>query len=267
MPNKIIFIPHGGGPLPLLNEPSHKVLIDFLLGLSQIIDKPKAILIISAHWEEQTPTISSAAYPRMIYDYGGFPAESYLIQYPAPGSPSLARQIQTLLLESGIRADLDEQRGYDHGTFVPLKLIYPNADIPVVQLSLLKNLNADAHLAMGKAIASLSHDNVLIVGSGSSFHNLSLMRQSHPETAMRAKAFDDWLNEKLLNKNCHYKELEQLFKAWQEAPYARFCHPREEHLLPLHVCLGAALANNFTAHSLFNENVMNIPMSGFIWSE
>jgi len=264
IPSEIIFLPHGGGPLPLLNEPSHKGIISFLLSLSKRVHRPKAILLISAHWEESIATVSSSPKPSMIYDYGGFPEESYSIQYPAIGDVELATRVKLLLTTRNIPVRLDAERGFDHGTFVPLKLIYPKADIPVVQLSLLKNLNAQAHIDLGKAIASLSEENILIIGSGSSFHNLSLMRQPHPEAEMRAQAFDVWLNS-ILKEDSYIQE--QALTNWDSvAPYARFCHPKEEHLLPLHVCLGAALANNFKVKSIFREKLMGIPMSGFIWS-
>lgn len=265
MASEIIFIPHGGGPLPLLNDMSHQALIACLSSLSETIKKPKAIVMVSAHWEEKLATLSSSANPPMIYDYSGFPEESYSIQYPALGDTQLATKIKNLLQANNIPAELNNQRGFDHGTFVPLKLIYPNADIPVVQLSLINHLNGQAHINLGKALAALSEENILIIGSGSSFHNLSLMRHSHPETNQRAQAFDDWLNEKLLDNNSSQLDKEHALANWQAAPYARFCHPREEHFLPLFVCLGAALVNNFKARSIFKEEIMGIPMSGFLW--
>ena len=171
-PGSVLYISHGGGPLPLLGDEGHHEMVDCLSDLARTLEKPAAIIVISAHWEENKPTITSGATPSLIYDYYGFPNESYDIRYPAPGDPLLAHKIFRLLNGSGIEAVLDEQRGFDHGVFVPLKIMFPDADIPCVQLSLVKSLNPLEHIRIGKALAGLKDDNVLIIGSGSSFHNI-----------------------------------------------------------------------------------------------
>jgi aromatic ring-opening dioxygenase catalytic subunit (LigB family) len=169
---QIAYLSHGGGPLPILGDASHKAMVDFMLQLPSQLRKPDAILVISAHWEESTATLLGAQTPPMFYDYYGFPDEAYEITYPAPGSPELANRIAGLLNKNDIPARIDPQRGFDHGLFIPLKLMYPHADIPSLQLSLLRGLNPAAHVALGKALRELMHENILVVGSGFSFHNM-----------------------------------------------------------------------------------------------
>ncbi|MGZ8881699.1 MAG: DODA-type extradiol aromatic ring-opening family dioxygenase, partial [Methylosarcina sp.] len=168
----VLFIPHGGGPLPLLGDKEHQTLVHFLQEIAPSLGRPSAIVLISAHWEENIATITSGPSPSLIYDYYGFPEETYRIQYPAPGSPGLADKIFRLLQQSGISTRLDDQRGFDHGLFVPLKIMFPRVDIPCVQLSLVNNLDPATHIGIGKALAELRKDKVLIIGSGFSFHNL-----------------------------------------------------------------------------------------------
>ncbi len=276
----IISIPHGGGPMPLLAEPNHQPLIEYLQGLAAELDKeldkkPRAILIISAHWEETQARVSSAAQPGLLFDYYGFAKEAYDIHYPIAGDPQLAQEIIHRLKEAGISAGEDDSRGFDHGTFVPLKLVYPEADIPVVQLSLLSSLDAQAHIDMGKAIASLVDEDVLIIGSGFTFHNMKAMsldpeanRRSDDENSVsyKSQAFDNWLQETIADKKLSMAEKEQRLVEWQQAPHARFCQPREEHLLPLMVCFGAAMANeNFAAEVGFDDFLLGGKTSGFVW--
>ena len=238
---EILFMSHGGGPLPLLGDPDHAELVKVMEAVASELPKPTAIIVISAHWEEGSPTITSASRPALIYDYYGFPPESYQIQYPAPGAPELARQVHSLLKDQGIAANLTEQRGYDHGMFVPLKIMYPQADIPCIQLSLLKSLNAQQHVALGAALGSLNDDGILILGSGFSFHNLrEFFAPSTERTRLMNEAFETWLIETCSSKNLSEKERCDRLLHWDQAPHARYCHPREEHLLPLHVCYGAA---------------------------
>jgi 4,5-DOPA dioxygenase extradiol len=162
----IIYLSHGGGPLPLLGDKDHQNMRDFIRAVTPMFIKPSAILVISAHWEAQIPSITSGPFPSLIYDYYGFPKEAYDIKYPVAGSPELAKKIAGLLGSAGIDANLDNQRGFDHGLFVPLKLMFPDATIPCVQLSLVNNLQPELHLQMGKALRMLKKDNVLIIGSG-----------------------------------------------------------------------------------------------------
>ena len=235
-----IFISHGGGPLPLLGDPGHQQMIEQLQRLRQALPKPSAILVISAHWEEAVPAITCGSNPELIYDYYGFPKESYEIQYPAPGEPELANRIGQVLAQAGIESRPDDQRGFDHGVFVPLKMMFPQADIPVVQLSLDASLDAERHLAMGEALRALDWDNLLVVGSGFSFHNMQAFFGPASDEADRLnRQFEHWLHETCTG-DLPEAERRQRLVNWQQAPGARFCHPREEHLLPLHVCYGLA---------------------------
>lgn len=251
----VVYVPHGGGPLPLLGDADHKELTAFLKGIHEALPLPKAILMISAHWEHGIAAISASPQPDMIYDYGGFPPETYTYQYPAPGHPELAQKIASLFTNSGIACVLDAQRGYDHGTFVPLMLMYPEANIPVVQVSLLHSLDAAKHLELGKALAPLREQGVLIVGSGLSFHAKGTFEDS--------VAFDDWLTETLVNTPMPEAEYRMLH--WESAPAARECHRREEHLLPAHVCLGAASAASTSAQRVFSGSFYGKRISGFLW--
>jgi aromatic ring-opening dioxygenase catalytic subunit (LigB family) len=171
----------------------------------------------------------------MVYDYGGFPVHTYQVRYDAPGAPELARRVQSLIEAAGLPARVDSQRGFDHGMFSPMALIYPQADVPVLQLSLRHGLEPAEHIALGRAIAPLRDDNVLIIGSGLSYHNL---RAFGPQAREVSKAFDDWLGETVLGATGERRN--QRLLQWQAAPAARIAHPREEHLIPLMVAVGAA---------------------------
>lgn len=259
----IVFISHGGGPRPLLGDPGHQEMVESLQALAGRLPKPSAILVISAHWEEGVPTLTAHPNPSLIYDYYGFPPESYEIQYPCPGEPELARQVQGALKSAGIRAELDAQRGYDHGVFVPLKIMYPQADIPCIQLSLVNSLDAAQHLAIGAALQALDWDNLLVIGSGFSFHNMRAFYA--PETAEIRGAnleFEAWLQETLQDPQLSETERERRLVEWEKAPYARFCQPREEHLLPLHVCYGLA---GRAADEHISLKILNKQSSGFYW--
>lgn len=261
----VLYIPHGGGPLPLLGDRRHEHMVDFLRKITGDFAAPAAILVVSAHWEEEQPTITGAPHPEMIYDYYGFPPESYELQYPAPGEPNLAKEILDLIEAGGIRAKLDERRGFDHGLFVPLMLMYPDARIPCLQLSLLKNLNAAAHIALGKTLTGLRRRNVLVVGSGMSFHNLREFFSSGPDSDSACEQFDAWLRETCAGDQIVPAERERRLIEWETAPAARFCHPREEHLLPLHVCYGVANADTPAANVAFNDSVMGKRVTGLLW--
>jgi aromatic ring-opening dioxygenase catalytic subunit (LigB family) len=201
---------------------------------AQIGRTPKAILMVTAHWEERVFTLGSHPAPGMVYDYGGFPAHTYSVVYPAPGAPELALRVQGLLQAAGLSVALDAERGYDHGTFVPLAVMYPDARVPVLQMSLRAGLDPAEHIALGRALAPLRDEDVLIVGSGLSYHNL---RNFGAGGRAPSKAFDDWLQEVMAAAPT---ERAQALVNWESAPAARICHPREEHLLPLMVAVGAA---------------------------
>ena len=260
----VVFVPHGGGPMPLLGDPGHRELTAFLKELGQTLPAPRAILVISAHWEEDIATVSSAAAPSMIYDYNGFPPESYEFQYPAPGNPQLAQQVADLLSARNIPARLDDQRGFDHGTFVPLMLMYPAATVPVVQLSLVRSMDPLVQINLGEAVAALREQGVLILGSGMSFHNMRAFFSPHPDTPPRSESFDDWLSE-TLTEDLSRAERQARLIDWQTAPHGRFAHPREEHLLPLYVCFGATAPDNVPAQKVFSGTFYDTHIAGFVW--
>jgi aromatic ring-opening dioxygenase catalytic subunit (LigB family) len=223
---------------PPADEPTRWVALQaYLAALPAALPaRPDALLIVSAHWETPRPTVLAAAQPGMLYDYSNFPAHTYRIHYPAPGNPRLAARVRMLLAEAGIDSDTELARGYDHGVFVPLKVSFPNADIPIVQLSLQAGLDPARHLAIGNALGVLRDDNILVIGSGLSFHNLSGL--GHPTLDAPSAEFDRWLT----NTVCATPPAQRdaLLSHWTQAPHARLCHPREEHLLPLMVAVGAA---------------------------
>jgi aromatic ring-opening dioxygenase catalytic subunit (LigB family) len=231
------FLSHGGGPWPYMTGPMRALFTLLEASLKdiprQLPRPPKAVLVVSGHCEEAEPTLSSGSQPGMVFDYSGFPPETYQISYPAPGDPALAERVRALLSSAGWPARLDAQRGFDHGTFSMMKPIYPQADVPIVQLSLKRSLDPAEHLAMGRALAPLRNQDVLIIGSGFSTHNL---RERGPQMAAPSLAFDQWLRQALVDPQTRDAALTH----WEQPPFARFNHPREEHLMPLMVVAGAA---------------------------
>jgi aromatic ring-opening dioxygenase catalytic subunit (LigB family) len=259
-----IFLSHGGGPCFWITFPSpfgahaFDYLKAYLAGLLDGLPAPpKAIVVISGHWEERLPTVSTAAAPPMLFDYYGFPEHTYHLSYPAPGAPDLAEKVRVLITGAGIDVATDSRRGFDHGVFVPFLIVDPQAHIPVVMLSLQQNLDPAFHIAVGRAIAPLRDDGVLIVGSGNSFHNLRAFFDGNDSKA--SAAFDAWLNEAVSGTSADQRNasLEQ----WAKAPHARDCHPREEHLLPLMVVAGAAL--NDIGRRVYHDNIGGKLASGF----
>jgi aromatic ring-opening dioxygenase catalytic subunit (LigB family) len=236
----VIFLPHGGGPWPWVDLGFDKQgdadLRAYLESIAAALPaKPKAMLVISAHWEQAVPTLMTSPRPPMLYDYYGFPPESYEIQWAAPGAPTLATRVQELLRKAGIASATDPQRGFDHGTFVPLKLVYPDADVPTLQLSLKSNLDPAEHIAIGRALAPLRDEGVFIVGSGMSYHNMRGFRD--PRGRPVSEEFDAWLR---TAATAPAAQRDVMLTSWSSAPSARAAHPREEHLLPLMVVVGAA---------------------------
>ncbi len=259
----VLFLSHGGGPLPLLEDKGHFEMVGCLKSLAVRIQRPSAIIVISAHWEEDVPTITSAENPSLIYDYSGFPPESYDIKYPCVGNPSLAQDVYRSIKDMGFEAVLDEKRGFDHGVFVPLKIMYPKADIPCVQLSLLRSLDPSDHIRIGQALRKLEHENLLIIGSGFSFHNLrAFFSPATEESQEKNRLFEEWLLNTCCSKDHQEQEREKRLIEWAAAPEARFCHPREEHLLPLHVCYGAAQA---PCSESFELHIMEKKSSMYYW--
>ncbi len=257
------FLSHGGGPWPWLRKE-----MPFLDGLHQSLkdvvqslpEKPKAIVIVSGHWDEDEFTIMSNPKPPMVYDYYGFPEHTYGIKYPAPGSPELASKIKTVLSKNSISSSLNLERGYDHGVYSLLYPMYPDADIPVVQISMKSDFNPSEQFRLGVALSFLRREGVLIIGSGNLFHNLREMQRSQ----MQSEQFDSWIRKVILSKDLEFRNKEIL--NWESAPFARYCHPREDHLVPLFVALGAA--HQELGSLVFGESLMGrVSVSSFRFGE
>lgn len=257
------FLSHGGGPWPWLRKEMpfldglHQSLKDVVMSLAE---KPRAIVIVSGHWEEDEFTIMSNPQPPMIYDYYGFPEHTYKIKYAAPGSPKLALRIKAVLGENSISTSLNPERGFDHGVYSLLYPMYPDADIPVVQVSMKNDFNPTEHFRLGMALSSLRREGVLIIGSGNLFHNLREMQRSR----IQSELFDSWIRKVVLSQDLKFRNEEIL--NWESAPFARYCHPREDHLVPLFVALGAAHQDFGTL--IFGEPLMGrVSVSSFRFGE
>lgn len=232
-------------------------LASFLRSFGSLIgSRPDAIIVASGHHEGAVVEITSSAAPPMLFDYHGFPQHTYELTYPAPGSPELAGRIVETLAESAIPSRLDPDRGFDHGVFVPFLLMYPGADIPIVQLSLRADLDAEFHLALGEALTPFRDDGMLIVGSGMSYHSMSGFGTGR--AGDMSERFDQWLTEACTTTaNARRRAL----AGWTEAPAARAAHPREEHLLPLMVAAGAAGSD--PGSRVFTDIVMGARISAY----
>lgn len=257
-----VFIPHGGGPCFFMDwDPRDEwdKMADYLRHIAKDLPaKPKAIVMVSAHWIQSEVTVTSGANPDMMFDYYGFPAHTYELRYPAPGEPALAERLVALLKGAGIPARTNPKRGFDHGMFIPLLLMYPDADIPVVQLSLTQTLNPAEHIAIGQAIQSLRDEGVLIVGSGMSFHNMR--GYGDPHYGPISDQFDAWLTQAVESDPAARNAS---LSNWEAAPQARQCHPprAEEHLIPLMVVAGAAGQDKGV--KAFSDRVMQTTLSAF----
>lgn len=257
----VAFVPHGGGPWPFVDfgVPKSEVedLSTYLRSLRSLPPSPpKAILVVSAHWEERAPTVMTSERPPMLYDYYGFPPESYQITWPARGDLELASRVQDLLRRAGFDAAGDPRRGFDHGAFIPFKVMFPDADMPAIQVSLVSSLDPAEHLAMGRALAPLRDESVFIVGSGMTYHNMRGFQGAHGRGV--AEAFDAWLREAVASDP---RARDAKLLEWTRAPAARLSHPREEHLLPLMVIAGAAGADAGTC--AWNGTFMGLRVSAF----
>ena len=256
-----LFIPHGGGPCFFMDPPASSPhmwdgLAAYLRGIDRSLGlRPKAVLVISGHWENPLPTLNVATKPGLLFDYYGFPEHTYQLKYPAAGAPELAETARRLLGDAGFKTDVDSRRGLDHGVFVPFLLIYPNADVPILQLSLQASLDPALHLSMGRALAPLRDQGVLIVGSGMSYHNLADMFSGRGEAT--AAAFDAWLGNVVQDPATR----DQLLAKWREAPGGPASHPREEHLIRLMVAAGAAQGER--GFRSFGESIGGKQISGF----
>lgn len=254
------FIPHGAGPCFFMEwtrgpADTWARTEAFLRGLVDgLPERPRAILVVSGHWEAPVFTVGSGERPGLIFDYYGFPEHTYELTFPAPGSPELAARVRGLLAQAGIASAADPERGWDHGVFVPLKLVTPEADVPVVELSLKASLDPAEHLAAGRALAPLRDEGVLIVGSGMSWHN---MRGFSPAYTAASAEFDAWLADAVSDP--------AKLARWAEAPNGRLAHPREEHLIPLLVAAGAAEGE--PAQAVFRDTVMDVVVSAFQFGE
>jgi aromatic ring-opening dioxygenase catalytic subunit (LigB family) len=237
--------------------PTHRFLESIAATLPQ---PPKAILVISGHWEEQAFTASAAPSPGLIYDYSGFPVHTYRLTWPAPGNAELAHRVHKLLNNARLPSAVSPTRGYDHGVFVPLKVAFPLADIPVVTLSMAASpdgaFDPALHIAAGKALAPLRDEGVLIIGSGMSFHNLRAYMR--PETHEASRQFDAWLTAAVESPA---STRNALFADWTRAPHAAFCHPRAEHLVPLFVAAGAG--GEASGTRIFNDEPMGAAISAY----
>jgi aromatic ring-opening dioxygenase catalytic subunit (LigB family) len=256
-----LFIPHGAGPCFFMDwtmgpKDSWDKLASWLRGIDgSLPEAPRALLVISAHWETPVPTVIASSHPPLLFDYSGFPPHTYELEWRAPGAPDLAKRVGALLSAAGIESTTETKRGFDHGVFIPLKVAYPDANVPTVQLSLQAGLDPKAHLAIGRALAPLRDEGVLIIGSGLSFHNMGAYKSGGGGPA--SKAFDAWLSS-IVEKDVETRNAG--LTAWSNAPSARESHPREEHLLPLMVAAGAA--GNDRGESVFRDDIMGVTVSG-----
>jgi aromatic ring-opening dioxygenase catalytic subunit (LigB family) len=254
------FINHGGGPCFFL-EPgpmrsTWKELEDYLRRFaSGLIEPPSALLVVSGHWEEALPTVNASAAPPLLFDYQGFPNYTYRITWPAPGSPEIAVRVCKLLHDAGLTSATNNRRGYDHGVFIPLKVAFPDAAIPVVQLSMQRGLDPAAHLAIGRALKPLREQGILIIGSGQTYHNMRGFGAGGADP--KAEAFDAWLRQAVTTTDTRERSLIE----WERAVGARDAHPHEDHLLPLMVAAGAAPGE--TAIVDFHGHALGKPISGF----
>ena len=258
----VLFISHGGGPWPFVDgiRQMYQHTEQELRSLPRRLPaRPKAILVISGHWEAAKFSIATNTHPPMEYDYSGFPAHTYEIRYPASGAPELAQHTCELLASAGIESALDNARGFDHGVFVPLGLMYPDADMPILMASIKSNYDPAQHFAMGQALASLRDEGVLIVGSGLTYHNMRGFGRD--ESNAVATEFTRYLDQAVANPDA--KAREEMLRHWERAPSARLAHPREDHLMPLLIAAGAADTDK--GQVLFSETVMKVPMTSYVF--
>jgi aromatic ring-opening dioxygenase catalytic subunit (LigB family) len=255
-----LFISHGGGPWPFVDgmrEMFAKTAEEFRALPARLPEKPKAVLVITGHWEAPGFSVSTAAHPPMDYDYSGFPPHTYQLQYPAPGSPELAARVTELLADNGIVCGQDPKRGFDHGTFVPLGLMFPQADVPIVLLSLKSGYDPAEHIGVGQMLEPLRDEGILILGSGLTYHNMRGF--GNPASTPVAAAFEHYLNDAVTQADPELRN--QMLVDWTDAPGARLAHPREDHLIPLMVVAGAAGAD--LGERIFVDHAMAVDMGNY----
>lgn len=259
-PQPSLYIPHGGGPCFFMDDPANiwAGMAAYLRNIAGTLpEPPSAILIVSAHWETEGFAFSGAAAPDLIFDYNNFPPHTYALRYPAAGAPALAVRCAALLADKAIDARIDNDRGLDHGVFIPLMVAFPEADIPVVAMSIDRSFDPALHMAAGAALAPLRDEGVLVVGSGMSFHNMRAY--GDPRAKVPSQAFDRWLADTVsLEAPRRSARLEH----WDEAPAGRYAHPHgaEEHLLPLMVAAGAS---SEPGNQSYSELVLGTAISAF----
>ncbi|KAG9202449.1 hypothetical protein G6514_004425 [Epicoccum nigrum] len=268
----VLSISHGGGPMPVLGDPSHAQITKSLqTKVPQILrlgtpDAPKAIVLVTAHWSTDKVRISSGARHELLYDYYGFPDEAYRLKHDAPGSPEVAGEVEKALKEAGIDCVKDAKREWDHGVFIPMMLIDPTASVPIVQLSVLASESPSQSFAIGQALSSLRAQNIAIVGSGfATFHNLRLMFSGASSTPDFKRANTEWSNavsDAATTKDV--VEREKKFEDWRNWPNAYTMHPRggAEHFLPLIVCAGAG---GETEGRKYADDFRGVDMWSYYW--
>ena len=258
----VMFVSHGGGPWPWvegMKQRFAKTAREFARLPDLLPSRPKAVLVITGHWEAPDFSVSTAEHPPMEYDYFGFPEHTYSIKYPAPGSTALAERVVALLGTAGFATQRDPQRGYDHGTFVPLSLMYPEADVPVVMLSMKSSYDPAEHIRVGAALAPLRDEGVLILGSGLTYHNMRGFGQASSSSV--AQTFEAYLNTAITAPDARLRD--SMLEHWAEAPGARLAHPREDHLIPLMVVAGAAQQD--PGRRIFVDHVMEVDMASYVF--
>lgn len=255
----VLFLPHGGGPCFFMDWPGWDRMEAHLRSVAATLPrKPSAILVVSGHWETRVPTVTTAERHSLFYDYYGFPDHTYHLKYPASGSPALAARVRSLLAQADISSAEDDSRGLDHGVFIPFMLAFPEADIPIVELSLREDMNAAEEMRAGRALAPLRDENILIVATGMSYHNLRQFMTGDPATDAIARTFDTWLSRAVQAAS---EDRDQALLNWEQAPGARICHPREEHLLSIMIAAGAAGQDRGVR--TYSDIVMGKALSGF----
>lgn len=270
----VVALSHGGGPMPILGDPGHREItrslrerVPQVLKLIKPLERPRAIIVLTAHWSERNPTISNGPRHELYYDYGGFPAEAYELSYPAPGSPEVAQELFEAFKSEGLNPQLDSRRGWDHGVFVPMLLIRPAADIPIVQVSVLESEDPEEHFKMGRALQKLRDSNVAIIGSGfASMHNLRFMlgsgRIQDPKFRATNKAWTETLEAAVDEED--EKEREGKLKGWRDFPGGYEMHPpgAGEHFMPLLVC---AAAGGNSKPKQYTDEFLTLDMYTWYW--
>jgi aromatic ring-opening dioxygenase catalytic subunit (LigB family) len=255
-----LFVSHGGGPWPFMEDRRAafaKTVKEFTALPQRLPSKPQAVLVITGHWEAPEFTVMTSPRPPMVYDYYGFPEHTYRIRYPAPGLPGLAVRVEELLECAGIKCEEDPNQGFDHGTFVPLGLMYPDADVPIVLLSMKSSYDPAEHIEAGRAIAALRDEGILIIGSGLTYHNMSGFGRE--ESTPVSYAFEGYLNDAISQPDPKVRN--DMLIGWENAPGARLAHPREDHLIPLMVVAGAA--GDDVGRRVFVDHVMSVAMATY----